>query len=610
MEESVKEKGYIKTLKSFLVRQDYIKLSFLLSLILLTSLIELIGVGSLFPYIKLLENPAMVHQSHLLSSIYNGFNFSTDQSFELFIGGMIFLLVLLKGIMSTVNNYTQTRYSKDLSLRLSKNCLTSYFKMPYIRLMNENSASLSKHVIMDIDYVVQVFVSVLSIVTDCLVTMALIALMLWVDFKLISTVTIVLALVMLGTIRLTRGSLQRVGRENESVYRYVYKNINCSLQGVKDIRTYQAESYFTERFLYWKSKLLKNQITYAVVSNLPAITMNIVGFGALLLIMLYLLYQSGSLISSLPTIGIIAVAIQRLLPAATRMSTSLGTIRQYKPNVYVIRDAVDKLKEYEKEEKKNLLGEKVTFKNTLRFENIRFNYPSRDKIVLSNISLLIKKNQSIGIVGSSGSGKSTLIDVLLGLLPVDDGKIYCDDVDITHVKGALFHLTGYVPQQPFLLDGTIKENIAFGISDDDVDIKTLLDVIEVAQLKELVDELPDGINTIIGEKGVKFSGGQRQRIGIARALYTNPQILIMDEATSSLDSVTEKKINMALDTIQKNKTLIIIAHRLTSVKFCKSIAVIKDGCLVSNGTHKTLSESCSVYNDLYKENLRKEALVT
>lgn len=605
----MKQQSYLRTLKSFLVAKDYRILSFLLGLILLTSIIELAGVGSLFPYIKLLGDPTLTQNSHWLNHFYTSMNFQSQQQFEIFLGGMIFGLVVLKGVMSVVNNYSQARFSKKLSMKLTKSCLRSFFKMPYINMLDKNSASLSKHVLIDIDCVVQVFTAVLAMTTDIIVTSALIALMLWVNMQIILASALSLILAMYVMFRVTRGSLHRISKENERFARFLYKNINCALQGVKDIKVHQAEGFFSSGFLYWKNKMLANRVNYTVISNMPAIVMNVLGFGVLMIVLLMLLYKSGNLAGILPTIGIVAVAIQRLLPAVGRMSTSLGTIRQYKQNVMVVKEAIDKLKSYEQEDE-NLESKPLKLNNTLRFENVTFKYPSRDQATLSSVSLAIHKHQSLGIVGASGAGKSTLLDVLLGLLPVASGKIYCDDIDITHRKSALFNLVGYVPQQPFLLDASIKENIAFGLQESEISESMLQEVVEISQLKELVDELPEGVNTIVGEKGVKISGGQRQRIGIARALYKNPEILIMDEATSSLDSVTEKKINLALDSIQKHKTLVIIAHRLTSVKFCKSIAVIENGCLISYGTHETLASSCHVYKDLYKENLRAEALTT
>lgn len=592
---------YIRTILSFMNDKDYQKLMILIALMVITAGIELVGIGSIFPYIKILGNQEIIKNNSILSSIFNFLRFKTDNSFLIFIGGLIFGMLALKSIMTCLNDFYQAKFAQNLNTRISEFCIKSYILMPYQKAVELNTSTLSKHILMDVTYTINVVIYMLSITTDVMVAVSLACLILWIDFKLVLFSVASLAILLLLTISGTKKSIKTISKENEYFTMRLYNLVSDTFQGLKDIKINNVENYFIKKFLFWRTKSAKNLVNYNVISNLPSAIMNLTGFGMLLIILLYLLISHGNLVSILPMIGIIAVSIQRILPAVARISFALGNVRQYYANVLVVRKAVDNLAEYGNHlAMREHAQRNIKFKRELRLENVTYQYPKAKEETLKNIRLTVPKNTSLGIVGVSGSGKSTLLDVILGLLPVKSGSIFCDDVDITKYSYMdLSHLVGYVPQYIHLIEGTLLENVAIGIEENRIDNQAVARAIKIAQLQSLVDEMPDGLNTQIGEKGLKLSGGQRQRVGIARALYHDPEIIVMDEATNALDSVTECEFNEALRSLMGKKTLIIIAHRHSSILFCDNLVVLHKGKVVSEGSHGELMMTSEVYKTLY-----------
>ncbi len=592
--------GFSKILYSFLSKSDRFFFTLLFFLIIITAVIELMGVGSLFPYIKMLGDPKVIHENHFLREVYEFFHFTSDNHFLIFVGSLIFAMILVKGLITCFNNYYQARFTYGLSNRLSSFFLRSYIQMPYSEAISTNSAFLSKHLLVDVAGVIGVISAILTLLTDVTVSIALIGLMILADPQLVLMVVGTLLTLLWLTVKLTKNKTHHIAKETEKSNRYVYKTAAEAFWGLKDIKIHHVENYFTQRYLKWQHQLSDQQITLSVISNVPVVAMNVMGFGMLLIVLLYLVATRGNLMAVLPTIGLIAICVQRLLPSANRFSASIVAIRKYKPCVAIVHQATRVLLAAARRSDPKKPQLHVTFNHSLSLNNLSYAYPDAKHDTLSNITLTIKKNTTLGIVGESGAGKSTLVNVLLGLLPIERGQIMCDDADITRYENlALAKLVGYVPQQTFLLDGTIQENIAFGIPDKAIDTNALSKAIHVAQLEKFIEELPEGLNTRIGEAGVKLSGGQRQRLGIARALYNDPEILIMDEATNSLDSVTEKEFTESLQQLMQQKTIIIIAHRLSSVRICEKLIQLEKGQIVAEGSYHELAKSSDKFRRVY-----------
>ncbi|WP_267256626.1 ABC transporter ATP-binding protein [Coxiella endosymbiont of Ornithodoros maritimus] len=592
--------NYIKVILSFLNKNDIKKLNLLILLMVLAACIELVGVGAIFPYIKILGDQQIIQHNFILNYIFNFIHFKSNDSFLVFIGFVIFAMLSLKAIITCINNYYQSKFSQNLNTRISGFCIRSYLFMPYQKAMEFNTSTLSKYILTDVVYTVNVITFMLSIATDFIVALSLVSLILWVDFKIVLFSATSLTTLLLLTMKGTKKKIKNISNENEYYVRKSYNIASDAFQGLKDIKINNVETYFIEKFVFWRRKNAENMVIYNVIANVPSVLTNLVGFGILLIILLYLLFSHGNLISILPIVGIIAISIQRILPAMARISLALGNVRQYHANVLVVREALNELGEYQ-----NVLLMKrcsrqcIEFRWELRLKDVTYQYPKSKTVTLKSISLTVPKNTSVGIVGASGAGKTTLVDVILGLLPVKSGSIFCDDIDITNSRMDLSHLVGYVPQHTHLLDGTLLDNIALGISEEGIDHEAVSRSVNISQLQNLVNDLPEGLYTQIGEKGAKLSAGQRQRVGIARALYHDPDIVIMDEATNALDSITENEFNEALKSLMGKKTLIIIAHRHSSILFCDKLVVLREGKIVSEGSHNELVKNSEIYRTLY-----------
>ena len=582
---------YLKSLLLLTDGQDQRRLWFLGAFMLLAAFIELLSVGSLFPYIKILSNPSIINSNHYLNKVYNALSFSSQAHFLIFVGFLIFLMILGKGIITMLNNYFQAKFTARMNNKIAKKILNSYVNMDYSEFSSVNSAALSKHLLYDVQNVIGVISGILNMLTSILVGMALIALMLLADPGAVITSVFLLLFFLQLITKLTKNRMNRLGESNEYNNRKAYKIASEIFLGIKDIKMFDVENFFVEKYNATRKILSSQLVVCDVISNLPNVAMNIIGFGILMGVLLYLLFTKGSMINVLPIIAIIAICIQRLLPTISVVSTSIGLMRQFKPVVFIVSDAIKKLNSPIIRDSNILVSDKkLKFNHKIRFDNISYKYSEAEGMALKGISFNIEKNKTLGIVGASGAGKSTLIDVLLGLYLRSSGTIYCDNVDISRDNYPEFRsLIGYVPQRTFLLDTTIKENIAFGVDENAFDNNRLEKSIKISQLKELIDQLPNGIDTMIGENGLKLSGGQRQRLGIARALYKDPEILILDEATNALDSITESEFNRSLKALMGHKTLIIIAHRLSSIDFCDHLIVIEEGKIVSKGDYQSVT---------------------
>lgn len=593
----------LKILFSFFNSREKKYLFALILLMLSLAVIELVGVGSIFFYIKLLTNQDIVFQSKHLSFAFRLLGFREIRSFLLFLGGVIFFIMVIRGLLGCLNLYLQARFTAHMRNRLSQEILRSYITMPYVNYLSLNTAVLSKHLLIEVSNVVASISNVLLLLTEAIVACALIVMLLIVDFFLVSFIVLILGGITFGIIKYTRKHISYVARENERCYGLMFKSASQSLSGLKEIKVFNKEKFFQRQFEQPLFKASSLAVRHKVLCGFPGMIMNLMAFGTLLFILLYLLYSKSNLMNALPVIGLMAVSVQRLLPSVNKIYNAIALIRKYEPGVSIIRDMLDKLKTVPKEDFYIMADKTVSlkFEKLIRLCNVSFTYPGSHRKALDNISLEIIRNSAIGIIGSSGAGKSTLVDVLLGLLPVCEGKIYCDDVLLTGINRISFHrLIGYVPQQTFLLDDTLDANIAFGVPKNEINKERLAKAVRIAQLEGLIYQLPQGFDTNIGERGIKLSGGQRQRIGIARALYHDPEILILDEATNSLDLSTEAEFLESLRVLMGKKTLIIIAHRLSSLALCEKLVLIREGKIVACGTLQELTSSSPDFRELYE----------
>ena len=512
------------------------------------------------------------------------------------------MVLLVRGLLSLANLYYQNRFAAHMQEALSSRMLKSYLRQPFQATLSSNSAILSKHLLVEVASSVSCIKQALILVTEGIVATALVLMISYIDPGLISWVAIVTAVAMFALIKLTSKWLLSMGREVTQCNADMYKAVSQALHGVRDIKVFRAEKFFLAEF---RRPLLRScvlSVAFELVSGVPGLVMNLLAFSSLLVVMLYLLFTQGDLLSALPLIAVIAFAVQRLLPSVSKIHSAIAIMRKRQPGVHIIRKTLQDVDEISvRVGTESEAPPPMRFEKVLRLENVSYTYPGAARRALGGVSLEIPRNTALGIIGSSGAGKSTLVNVLLGLLPVSEGRILCDKIELTDDNRAAFaQLVAYVPQETFLLDDTLRANVAFGIPEHEIDEALVQRAIEVAQLGPLVAELPEGLESHVGERGARVSGGQRQRVGIARALYREPQILILDEATAALDTATETEFSNAIRQLMGKKTLIVIAHRLSSLDLCDRLVLIREGGRVeTEGTIDELSRSSYEFRRLY-----------
>ncbi len=581
----------------FCDKEDWKSIFFISFLIILLGTLELIGIGAIFPYMKILGDPSIIKSNQTINQIYTFFGFSKEIYFMIFLGAAIFTVILLKGALTFINNYVQNVFGGKFVVKLSRKFLSKLLRTPYNRLIILNSSKLAKHLLNDFQQMQTLLNSGLVLCTDIIQSTILISLILYTSPPGIWLVLLLIIGMATTSILITKNKFKTYSQLKEERTIELFKISNETLTGIKDIKVYQAEDIFTEKFSSKRTEYFFYKVKLGIMANLPGIIFNIIGFGAILAIILTLLIIKGSILETLPTLAIVALAIQRLMPSAIRINTSLGNVRQSLPIINALSELMNIVFAENTETQNNPSSQIKNFKN-LKLEFIEFTYPNTSIPALKNINIDIEQKGIYGFVGESGAGKSTLIDLLLGFLPPQKGKILINNQK-KKSNESLRGLVGYVPQQTVMLDDSIRSNIAFGIPESEIIDEQVWKCLKIAQLSEFVNTQPEKLDTTIGDRGIRLSGGQRQRIGIARALYRNPEILIMDEATNALDSKTEKEFNQALKTLLGQKTIIIIAHRLSSVRFCEKIFVMRNGQIVDEGTFDELSVHSNEFSKIY-----------
>lgn len=554
--------------------------------------LETAGVASIMPFLAVLANPDSVETNTVLSTLYETFQFESVDDFLFWLGVGAFVLVLVGAAFRTLTMYALFRYTEMRRHSISCRLLETYLRQPYEFFLNRHSGDLAKSILSEVDQlVINVFKPALISIAYGIVALAIIALLIYMDPWLALIVGASIGGIY-GVIFLSiRGLLSRIGDERVLANRERYETAGEALAGIKNIKVLGREHAYLSRFRRPSNRFASHQATKGVLSAVPKYAIEAVAFGGILALALYLMAATSGLGEALPLLGLYAFAGYRLLPSAQRIYSGVTSIRFGLPSVdevYKDLNERERLAEDHKEE-----TERLTPQEKIRLDSVSFTYPGAEEPALSNLEMEIPVGTSVGLVGTTGAGKTTVIDVILGLLPVSEGRLMVDETTIGADNVRKWQRAiGYVPQEIFLSDTTVAENIAFGVPSEKIDLKAVERVAKMAQVHDfIVDELPTGYQTEVGEQGVRISGGQRQRIGIARALYHDPPALVFDEATSSLDAATESNLMEAINALQGDKTIIMIAHRLSTVAECDCIFLLKDGRIHARGSYHELLES-------------------
>lgn len=544
----------------------------LIGLTLLSVILETVGVGIIVPLVALFNPQNNSKYIHYLKLFFGNVTNSQMIIYSLL---LLFLFFVFKNLFLTFYSWYQNSFINNFLNFITNKLYQNYLFQPYNFHLNNNSSVLIKNVSGETEALRDIVVQFITLVSEILIIFSILLLLF--IFEPIGTLTIVIFIILIGVVyfKLTKKFINIWGNERSLYRAHLTKDLMEGLAGIKDILILGRMEYFLNNFNINYRKYSNANKKYSILSTIPKLLIELFLVLSLIIITTVVIYKRNNFQLIIPLLSLYVFSAFRLMPSFNKVFNSIQHIRFCLPSIDIISSSLN-LKIFQTEQKNYL--NKIDFKNFVQIKDLNFAYDDSIKI-LNNINFTFYKNNSIGIIGESGSGKSTLIDIILGLLTPNSGQIIVDNTDINESKETLQiwqKNIGYVPQSIFLIDDTIKKNIALGVCDDQIDEKNILKVIKEAQLEEFINELPQGINTFVGERGARLSGGQRQRIGIARALYYNPNVLVFDEATSALDINTEESI-ISLIKQMKNRTIIIITHRLSTIDHCDFIYKIKDG---------------------------------
>ena len=558
------------------------------------ALLELVGVSFITQLVTLISNPEKIHSNEIMQYCYDFFNMTSDRQFFLFVVIALIFVYLIKNLYLLWINYVQYTFVFNNQLRLSGRLIDCYLKKPYTYHLDNNSAEMVRNVMLDSERFFQMLLSIFLTLSEILVSALLCVFLLIVDPVITISVVAILAVFTGLYLILFKGKAKKYGKTNQIYDGKMHQSINQALGAVKDIKILHREKYFADSFLAYGKKKMTAVRNNNVLGQFPKYLIETVCIGTVLLVLVFKIYKGEDLNTMIPQLAAFAIAAFKLLPSVSKINNYANLIVFLKPSVDLIyRDIKDKedMVNYEiADESGNIIEinddgsqnkDTCYVADKISINNIVYRYPHTDRDVLNGISFEIPLGKSIGFIGESGSGKSTLADVILGILTPTSGTVMYGNMDVHKHPLKWSKKLAYIPQSIFLCDDTIRNNVAFGIDEDKIDDEKVWKALREAQLEQFVKSQPDGLDSMVGERGVRISGGQRQRIGIARALYDNPEILVLDEATSALDTGTESAVMEAIDKLSGTMTLIIIAHRLTTIKNCDYVYKVENGNIYS-----------------------------
>lgn len=595
----------LKKLTYLLSRKDRKKAIILLFFVLVMAFFEMMGVVSILPFIAVLTNPEVIETNKVLISIFNfskSFGVETNTEFIFFLGIVVMIMLLVSLSFKSITIFYQLRFTSMCQYRIAKYLLKNYLSQPYSWILNRHSADLGKTILSEVGVVITKGLKpVVTLITQTVITLALVSMLAVVNLKLTIIIGLTFGVSYFTIYWSIRGLLNKIGKERLKANELRFKTIIEAFGAFKLLKITNLEKTIVTKFSNFAKIFARHQASAQILSQIPRYALEAVAFGGILLVVLFYMKQTGEFNEIVPIIALYAFAGYRLMPALQHIYSNFTHLRTVGPSLDKMYNDLKNLRKIQPIKNQKV----VSFNKSISLKNIYYNYPNSIKKSLENISLDISARSTVGIVGITGSGKTTLVDIILSLLQPQKGILRVDDLEINQENNQNWQkLIGYVPQDIYLLDESIMANIAFGIDKEKVSQKSVEYAAKIANLHNFIlNELPLKYETKIGEKGVRLSGGQRQRIGIARALYHNPKVLILDEATSSLDDITEKTIMNEVNELRKDITIIMIAHRLSTVKKCDKIYILEDGRVKNQGSFEKLAKDSDLFQE-YSKNLK------
>lgn len=555
-------------LSSLLSKHDKKFLLYLLLFSIFISLMETIGIAIIMPFISIASDFQVIHSNNYYEYFYQLFHFEKEVSFVLVFGILLIFFYFFRSAINLFYFYMLSKFSKGRYHLLAFRLFENYLGRSYKDFLDENSSNLSKTIINEAQNITNILSSLLFMISEVFVILFIYSMMLYMNWKITLLLSLILFFNALLLVKTISKKIKKEGGKREEFQRKFYEILNTTFGNFKMIKLKSNDEKILEKFSNASFGFANSNITNETLSHFPRLFLEALGFIIVIFIVVYLVYKNQYNISgAMPLISVFILGLYRLMPSANRILAGYNQIQFYYKSLDIVHN--DLIYEIE-----DLGNEDILFDKTIELKNLSFSY-IEEKLVLKNISLTIDKGSKIGFIGESGSGKSTLIDIIMGLYRPKKGSVFIDgillsDENIKSWRSAI----GYIPQHIYLFDGSVAQNVAFDEKYDAIRVKEIL---KKANLLDFLEAHHDGIETKVGENGLKLSGGQKQRVAIARALYNNPEILILDEATSALDNETEAKIMDEIYSVSENKTLIIIAHRLSTLERCEKIYKLEHG---------------------------------
>ncbi len=550
-------------------------------LMLIGMVFEMAGLGILIPALSLMLNSDIGKKYPVIQPYLEALGNPTQVQLVMWGMSILVFVYLLKGIFLIFLSWRQSFFSAKLSADLSSDLFLGYLRQPYTFHLQRNSAELLRNLQTEVGQFAVISQAFTSLSIEFSVVMGVAFLLVLVEPTGTIVITIFLAVSAFAFNRLTSKKLLDWGEQRQSLMGLLTKQLLQGLGGVKDVKLMGRENYFVKEYDEYSIARAKIQAKVTTLGLAPRIYLELLAVMGLTGLIAMMIVQKRQLDLLLPTIGVFVAAAFRLIPSVNRIMLNFQQIRYSQPVVDVLFDEFHLIRD---SGEPNTANDKLNFNREVEVKQISFQYLNAKTNALEDVSICIKKGEAVGFIGPSGSGKSTLVDVILGLLKPHAGEIIVDGQDIQNKLRGWQDQIGYVPQSIYLTDDTLRRNVAFGLPNIQIDNAAVHRAIKAAQLDEFVQSLPNGLETYVGERGIRLSGGQRQRIGIARALYHDPAVLVLDEATSALDSATEHGVMQAVSELQGNKTVIIVAHRLSTVENCTRLYRLEQGRIVQEGT--------------------------
>ncbi len=578
-------KDIFKKLMILLDKKQKRKMITLIFLMLIGAILETLGVSMILPVMELVVEENAIASKRYLQVICDIFRISHDDTKSLMILVMIGLVLIfaLKNLFLFFQQKVQLKFVYTNQFSTSRRMMINFMQRPYEYYLNADTAVIQRSITSDVNNMYGLILALLQLISEAIVFVCLVGVCLASDVWMSITVAVLLVVVLLVIKCILKPIMKKAGEENQDFYSGLFKWINQSVMGIKEIKIANKENYFINEYAKCGAGYVSAVQRYNLFNATPRLLIETVAIAGMILYMIIRLLSGVEIIDIMPQLTLLAMVAMRLIPCANRINNHLTSISYFEP---FLMGASDNLQEEisdesvnydEKAYQKKIDIPKMEIKNSIQLKGITYKYPNTDVLIFDKADMEIPIGKSVGIVGTSGSGKTTVVDIMLGLLRLQSGEILADGVEIRDHYSAWLKNIGYIPQTIFMIDDSIRKNVAFGYDEEDIDDEKVWRALKEAQLDEFVRGLPEGLDTGIGERGIRISGGQRQRIGIARALFEDPEVLVLDEATSALDNDTEAAIMDSINRLHGRKTLVIIAHRLQTIEKCDMVYRIENG---------------------------------